>query len=973
MPPTLNPNERISHYCILGFLGAGGMGEVYRARDESLGRDVALKILPPHLLLTEERLRRFGLEARTASSLNHPSIVTIHEIGHDRVHRGDQPDSSGTVHFIAMELIAGKTLAAKIHREKTDLKTLLGWLAQAAEGIAKAHAAGIIHRDLKPGNIMVTEDGFAKVLDFGLAKLTEKLPTDPAALSSAPTENAERTREGVVLGTAGYMSPEQVQGRAVDHRSDVFSFGCVVYEAATGRRPFMADTSVETMTKILKESPVPVEDLNPQAPGEVRRLIRRCLAKDPNQRLDSMKALAISLHEIVEEYDQLPGSTSSGSGTSLTAGPVASGARKLPASLRIARIALGVAVLAAVGFWLGNRMLRSTPPGRPGEPSSAPVRTTAVTSRGDVATAVLSGDGRYLAYVSGSPGRYGLRVHQINTGSDVEILAAQEEEPVGLSFSTDGDRLYYTFADRKNPGTSTLFEIPSLGGLPRARGRPEGRWTTLAPDGKRLCSIATPTGQQNEALVLLDLDTGQEKTLAVAQKSWQYTSPPSWSQDGRWIAIGEIGVGTDSRKEGDRFAIPMRIGFIDVQDGHSDTHDTGTWMVHDIAWLPGGDGVVFSALDRGGSGWQLWIQKRSGEGARKITSDLNDYSKVSLSTDGSILAAIREVRIPNLWVVDLGPDRGPRQLTFASAADTVPRMCVPTDEGAIVCRSGVPMEQSLWRIERDGSGLRPLTAGGDICCPIVSLPGGDLLFTRKEERDKAYHIIRTDAAGGNAHPIGPDSGDAVITASPDGRTILYNSEYAPTLMWSMPSEGGTPKLVADTFLFNEGGFPGFSRDGRFFAYTARREVNGRVQRQWVVIPAGGGDPTATVTKPSGTTMDPEWNPDGKSLTFIDEAGGAGNVYRQALDGGRPVPITRFSEGALFDHEWSPDGKMMVLSRRIGSACEVTTVAADGSHPVRLTRFETGRVYNVDWMLDGKSVIFDYGPVGRDAVLIRNFK
>jgi len=307
---TLKPGDEISRYRVVGPLGAGGMGEVYLAQDQSLERNVALKVLPPELVRSEERVRRFVLEAKSASSLNHPNIVTIYEIGHADVSSSGETGSSA-VHFISMELVTGKTLSALIHEEKTDLRTLLGWLAQCADGLAKAHAAGIVHRDLKPGNIMVSADGFAKVLDFGLAKLTEKRATDPE-LTSAATVAADATGAGVVLGTTGYMSPEQVQGKPVDPRSDIFSFGAILYEATTGRRPFAAESSVETMHRILNDKPPPVEELNPKAPAELRRLIRRCLAKNPEQRLQSMKDLALELREIVEEFDTLSASTGSG-------------------------------------------------------------------------------------------------------------------------------------------------------------------------------------------------------------------------------------------------------------------------------------------------------------------------------------------------------------------------------------------------------------------------------------------------------------------------------------------------------------------------------------------------------------------------------------------------------------------------------------------------------------------------------------
>src|SRR5262245_34304410 len=366
---TLEPEDQIARYRVVGPLATGGLGEVYLASDETLHRPVALKVLPARLVRSEERVRRFITEAKSASSLNHPNIVTIYEIGRDRV-RASQPGAdaesdagpvSDPVHFISMELVEGETLGRKIHEENTDLRTLLGWLAQAADGIAKAHAAGIIHRDLKPGNIMVSNDGYAKVLDFGLAKLTERQADVPQDATSAPTE-APATGEGTVLGTSGYMSPEQVQGKPVDARSDIFSMGCVLYEAATRRRPFAAETDIEVMHRILRDRPTPVEEIAPQVPAEVRRIIRRCLAKSPDQRFQSMKDLAIERREVHDEYDALPGSGSStiavhapsgigsvSGGASVIGGVPGSGPGSGGGSLGSGSSPTGVAVLPASG------------------------------------------------------------------------------------------------------------------------------------------------------------------------------------------------------------------------------------------------------------------------------------------------------------------------------------------------------------------------------------------------------------------------------------------------------------------------------------------------------------------------------------------------------------------------------------------------------------------------------------------------
>ena len=303
MTPSLRTGTILGSYRVVAPLGAGGMGEVYQAHDAKLDRAVALKVLPAELVRDAERVRRFVQEARSASSLSHPNIVTIHDIGEAVPAEEDaepSPDAA-PVHYIAMELVDGATLRQLFADRSVEPRTLLAHLAQAAEGLAKAHAAGIVHRDLKPENIMVTRDGYTKVLDFGLAKLTEP-ETAGSALTAAPTALAgEITRAGAVMGTAGYMSPEQAMGRPVDYRTDVFAFGCLLYEAATGRRPFTGESTVDVLHAIVREKPVPVEEIAPQIPAALVRTIRRCLAKDPDRRYQSMKDLALELHDMVDE------------------------------------------------------------------------------------------------------------------------------------------------------------------------------------------------------------------------------------------------------------------------------------------------------------------------------------------------------------------------------------------------------------------------------------------------------------------------------------------------------------------------------------------------------------------------------------------------------------------------------------------------------------------------------------------------
>src|SRR5688572_6885130 len=294
---TLAPGTKLGRYEIRSKLGEGGMGEVYLAEDARLHRKVALKILPSDVAFNKDRMQRFEREATAAAALNHPNIAHIYEIG----------EADG-VHFIAMEFVDGVTLREKIHHEKLELRKLLRFLQHAAEGLARAHATGIVHRDLKPDNLMITRDGHAKILDFGLAKLVEARPIPARDSSEVVTAvMPQHSSPGTVMGTVGYMSPEQAQGKTkdIDQRSDIFSFGCMLFEAATGKKPFEGDSVIKSLHMVVYEPAPPLADLNPSAPTELQRIVRRCLAKDPDDRFQSIKEVAIELKELRREMEEI--------------------------------------------------------------------------------------------------------------------------------------------------------------------------------------------------------------------------------------------------------------------------------------------------------------------------------------------------------------------------------------------------------------------------------------------------------------------------------------------------------------------------------------------------------------------------------------------------------------------------------------------------------------------------------------------
>jgi len=286
----LKAGDKIGRYQVLEKIGEGGMGEVYLARDTRLGRRVALKLLPVSSMLSQDRLRRFEQEAYAASNLNHPNIVTIYEIAQE-----------GATHFIATEYIEGETLREHMSKKSMKLAEALDISVQIAAALAAAHQAEVVHRDIKPENVMLRPDGIVKVMDFGLAKLSRMLTQDHADEKEAPTRLMVKTTPGVVMGTVGYMSPEQAQGKAVDLRSDIFSFGCILFEATTGHKLFEGDSAIDSLHKTVHAPAPPIRDFNPEAPPELQRIVRRCLAKEPERRYQSIKDVAIELDELRQE------------------------------------------------------------------------------------------------------------------------------------------------------------------------------------------------------------------------------------------------------------------------------------------------------------------------------------------------------------------------------------------------------------------------------------------------------------------------------------------------------------------------------------------------------------------------------------------------------------------------------------------------------------------------------------------------
>jgi eukaryotic-like serine/threonine-protein kinase len=881
MTHTLPADAVLSRYRIIERIGAGGMGEVYKAYDSSLERYVALKILPPELVSREDRLQRFVQEAKTASGLSHPNIVTIHEIGHAAV---ENSSDSAAVHFIAMELVEGETLRKRIHRDRRSLRSLLDLLAQSADGLAKAHAAGVVHRDLKPDNIMVTEDGFAKILDFGLAKLLER--SSPLSRGpDEPTQLREKTREGVILGTVGYMSPEQVEGREVDARSDVFSFGCILYEAVTRKKPFAAESEVDVLHKILHDEPESLADLASDAPWELRRIVRRCLAKEPDRRYQSMRDLANELRDLVDDFDQLsPGSGSrSFSGASQAREPLA----KRPAMWAAVAGGVVAAVLLAGGFVLTRDS--SSPLALMNQMTIRPL-----TSTGAVIDGVISPDTRFLAYVAEERGKRAVYLRQIATGSEVPVIQPSPTLRVsGLTFSRDGNYLYITSGHAGEP-INSLSVVPTLGGTPRPLIRDVDSGAALSPDEKEVAFIRRFPARAESQLIVATIDGSNERIVSTRKGNefFQF-SPPSWSPDGKWIAAS-----------GGSSAEGMRTTILLVSADGKETRDLiqRPWFeTSSLAWLPDGSGIVMAGMEVEAAIHQIWLFPFPSGEPRRITNDLTSYTSVSVSADGASLVAMAGDRWNRLWKI--GPD-GERPMTSEGDRNAPARFGLLPD-GSVAYQSMASGNLDVWRLMPSGERRKLTSHPRADYMPSVA-PGGGLIYFLTE-RHGAAEIWRMLADGGAEERIATVGADVDVSVSPDGRWIVYPLHGK---LWRVSTGGGDPAVLAEI----DAAALDHSPDGTMLAGFFRLKPLPSTM-ELGVMPASGGTPRviaddeAPVNRPTV-----RWTPDGRGVAYIRFEEGASNIWVQPLDGGDRVRLTNFDSGYISDFRWNATGENLFVSR-----------------------------------------------------------
>jgi eukaryotic-like serine/threonine-protein kinase len=898
------------NYRVLSKLGSGGMAVVYEAEDIVLGRHVALKFLPPDMAQTPVSLERFLQEARAASALNHPNICTIHGI--------EQHDGEW---MIVMELLQGGTLDQLIAERPLKVEHLLDLSIQIADALDAAHTHGIIHRDIKPSNIFVTNRGVAKVLDFGLAKLAkakhpvaETVGATPATTRGGPN----LTSPGTTVGTIAYMSPEQARNEDLDSRTDLFSFGAVMYQMATGRMPFEGKTSAVIFAAILEHDPVPVLDLNPSLPPKLAEVIDKALEKDRDMRCQTAAELKADLMRLRRSISSgRPGAGASpDSDGSLTTStitrtppPTSSGrvllgeAKRHKSATTIGALALA-ALLAALGILL-FRQMQSHAARNNGEQMSISRLTNDGKTNGSTS---ISPDGKYVVYEVSRAGKLSLWLRQVATASSVKLVPDNDTGYGGTTFSPDGNFVYYVASDKENPSGS-LYAVPTLGGTPRKVLSNIASPVTFSPDGKQFAyvrehSMHGPTSE----LVIGDIDGGNQRVLFTGKVAvnWFDIHGPSWSPDGKYIAAGMNKLDASGYSNG--------ISLFDMNGKVTDLVPKLKGQVARVIWLRDGSGLVFSATPGIGAGnYQLFIAAYPGGQISRITNDLNSYGQLSLgvTADGSALITIQAAHRSNVWLAP-GLTQDMKQIT--SGADDGGRV-VDVEGDKVAYSSSDAGYVAMWVTDTNGMAPVQATPPGDVVDGASLSPDAKYLAycaLPKSTSQPNVWLVNTD--GSNARKVTNTDRDEMPSFSADGKWIYYNHwTEGKVHIFKVPTNGGEPVQVtqfqAETPLVSHHG------DRMAARYYDDATSHWRIG----VISTSDGKLLQTLElTPMENGGTPAWTPDDEAVVYPDLREQIMNLWKLQLNSGARTQLTHFPSDVIFSYAISASGKLAIARGRVDS-------------------------------------------------------